>query len=187
MSLHLPAECRAERILRTLNDCVRTLLFHSNVPHRFWPDALATATLLVNIRPYRPRWNYTLHHILFGSPPSCDGLRIFGCVCYPSTASTTPHKLAPRSTACVFLGYPASHHGYWCLDLTTRRIIISRHVVFDEHTFPFATTRTAQSPDYLDFLLDLVATQPAPTVVTAASPSPSPSPPPPPPPSRLSR
>nr|XP_020168460.1 uncharacterized protein LOC109753949 [Aegilops tauschii subsp. strangulata] len=38
---------RAERILRTLNDCVRTLLFHSNMPPRFWPDALATATLLV--------------------------------------------------------------------------------------------------------------------------------------------
>ncbi|XP_073354830.1 uncharacterized protein [Aegilops tauschii subsp. strangulata] len=37
----------AERILRTLNDCVRTLLFHSNVPPQFWPDALATATLLV--------------------------------------------------------------------------------------------------------------------------------------------
>ena len=86
---------RAERILRTLNDCVRTLLFHSNVPARFWPDALATATLLVNIRPCRPRWNYAPHHLLFGTPPSYDGLRIFGCLCYPSTASTTPHKLAP--------------------------------------------------------------------------------------------
>ena len=36
---------RSERILRTLNDCVRTLLFHANVPARFWPDALATASL----------------------------------------------------------------------------------------------------------------------------------------------
>ncbi|XP_071681864.1 uncharacterized protein [Lolium perenne] len=44
---------RAERMLRTLNDCVRTLLFHASMPPRFWPDALATATLLVNIRPCR--------------------------------------------------------------------------------------------------------------------------------------
>ncbi|XP_071676968.1 uncharacterized protein [Lolium perenne] len=44
---------RAERMLRTLNDCVRTLLFHASIPPRFWPDALATATLLVNIRPCR--------------------------------------------------------------------------------------------------------------------------------------
>ena len=37
---------RAERVIRTLNDYVRMLLFHSNVPPRFWPDTLATATLL---------------------------------------------------------------------------------------------------------------------------------------------
>ena len=71
---------RAERILRTLNDCVRTLLFHANVPPRFWPDALATASLLINIRLCRPRWNYAPHHLLFGAPPSYDGLRIFGCL-----------------------------------------------------------------------------------------------------------
>ncbi|XP_073355420.1 uncharacterized protein [Aegilops tauschii subsp. strangulata] len=61
---------RAERVLRTLNDCVRTLLFHSYVPPRFWPDALATANLLINIRPCRSRWNYTPHQLLFGAVPS---------------------------------------------------------------------------------------------------------------------
>nr|XP_045086675.1 cyclin-dependent kinase inhibitor 1C-like [Aegilops tauschii subsp. strangulata] len=35
---------RAEHVIRTLNDCVRTLLFHSYVPPRFWPDALVTAS-----------------------------------------------------------------------------------------------------------------------------------------------
>lgn len=44
----------------------------------------------------------------------------------------------PRSTECIFLGYPDEHKGYQCLDLSTNRIIISRHVVFDEDTFPFA-------------------------------------------------
>ena len=72
---------RSERILRTLNDCVRASLFHSNMPARFWPDALAIATLLLNICPCRPRWNYAPHHLLFGTPPSYDGLRIFGCLC----------------------------------------------------------------------------------------------------------
>ena len=50
-----------EHVIRTLNDCVRTLLFHSYVPPRFWPDALATASLLIHIRPCRSRWNYTPH------------------------------------------------------------------------------------------------------------------------------
>ena len=87
----------AERVIRTLNDCVRTLLFHSYVPPRFWPDALATASLLINIWQCRSHWNYTPHQLLFGAVPSYDGLRIFGCLCYPSTASIAPHKLAPRS------------------------------------------------------------------------------------------
>ena len=38
---------------------------------------------------------------------------------------------------CVHLGYPADHRGYRCLDLQTRRVITSRHVVFDETQFPF--------------------------------------------------
>ncbi|XP_071685281.1 uncharacterized protein [Lolium perenne] len=44
---------RAERVLRTLNDSVRTLLFHAHMPPQFWPDALSTATLLsAASRPY---------------------------------------------------------------------------------------------------------------------------------------
>ncbi|KAK1603031.1 hypothetical protein QYE76_059298 [Lolium multiflorum] len=107
-------------MLRTLNDCVCTLLFHASMPPRFWPDALATATLLVNIRPCRVRWSYTPHHLLYGAPPAYDDLRIFGCRCYPNTAATAAHKLAPRSLPCVFLGYPANTKGYrWTLGDTS--------------------------------------------------------------------
>jgi hypothetical protein len=48
-----------------------------------------------------------------------------------------PHKLAPRSQPCVFIGYSTIHKGYKCLDLTTNRVYIFRHVVFDETIFPF--------------------------------------------------
>jgi hypothetical protein len=82
-----------------------------------------------------------LHHptpyfALFGTHRSYDHLRVFRCACYPNLDSTTPHKLAPRSTRCVFLGYSPDHKGYRCLDLTSHRVLISRHVVFDELDFP---------------------------------------------------
>lgn len=41
-----------------------------------------------------------------------------------------------RSKKCIFLEYSSNYQGYGCLDLATKRIYISRHVVFDENTFP---------------------------------------------------
>jgi hypothetical protein len=86
---------------------------------------------------------------LFGSPPSYEYLRVFGCTCYPNTSSTTPHKLSPRSTRCVFLGYSSDHKGYHCLDLSTNRLIVSRHVVFDETSFPLAASPHLTDLDFL--------------------------------------
>ncbi|XP_024317011.1 uncharacterized protein LOC106865377 isoform X1 [Brachypodium distachyon] len=103
---------RAERALRTLNDITRTLMFHASMPLRFWVDALATATFLLNRRPCRPCQLTTPFELLYGVPPDYSPLRVFGGLCYPNTLSTTPHKLAPRSTACTFLGYSPDHKGY---------------------------------------------------------------------------
>jgi hypothetical protein len=128
---------RVERILCTLNDCVHTLLFHVYMPPCFWSDALATATLLFNIRPCRSRWQYTPHHLMFGMPFSYTDLRIFVCRCYPSAAATAVHNLSPRSLPCVFLGYPANTEGYCCYDPVSHRVITSRHIYFDELLFPF--------------------------------------------------
>jgi hypothetical protein len=80
----------------------------------------------------------TPHFALYGTTPSYDHLRVFGCACYPNTSDTAPNKLSPRSTRCLFLGYSPDHKGYRYLDLTSHRIIISRHVVFDEDVFPIA-------------------------------------------------
>jgi hypothetical protein len=119
------------------------------VPLSFWADTLATATYLLNRRPCRRHGNHTPYELLFGATPSYDHLRVFGCRCYPKTAATAPHKLAPRSVTCIFLGYPVEQRGYRCYDPSTHRIITSRHVYFDEHVFPFAqgpsSTSTARA------------------------------------------
>jgi hypothetical protein len=89
------------------------------------------------------------HLALFGSTPSNEHLRVFGCTCYPNTTATAPHKLSPRSTWCVFLGYSTDHKGYHCLDLSTNRLIISQHVVFDEDSFSLATSPSLTDLDFL--------------------------------------
>jgi hypothetical protein len=144
---------KAERIIRSPNDMCRTLLIHAHMPPKYWAEALATATYLLNRRPCSAIDHRVPFEQLHQQPPDYTILRVFGCLCYPNLTATSKHKLAPRSTAYVFLGYPSSHKGYRCLDLTTRRIIISRHVVFDEMQFPFSADPTSALPSSLDFLV----------------------------------
>ncbi|CAL9216467.1 unnamed protein product, partial [Arabidopsis halleri] len=130
---------RAERMLRTINNLVRTLLFQASMPPTFWVEALHTAAYLINILPSSAIKNEVPFTKLLGRPARYSHLRTFGCLCYPNLLPMTPHKLAPRSTPCVFLGYPPDHSGYRCMELSSRKIIISRHVTFDEAQFPFAS------------------------------------------------
>uniref|UniRef100_J3MVH8 Integrase catalytic domain-containing protein n=1 Tax=Oryza brachyantha TaxID=4533 RepID=J3MVH8_ORYBR len=131
-----PQNGKAKRVIHTLNNSVRTLLLQASMPPSYWAEALATATYLLNRRPSSSVRNSIPFQLLHNKLPDYS-LRVFGCLCYPNISATSAHKLAPRSAACVFLGYPTSHKGYHCFDPSTRRIIISRHV-FDETRFPFA-------------------------------------------------
>jgi hypothetical protein len=168
-----PQNGRAERMIRTTNDVVRSLLFQASLPAPYWAEALGTATYLLNRLLTKAVAHPTPYFALFGVHPSYDHLRVFGCTCCPNLASTAPHKLSPRSTRCVFLGYSPDHKGYRCLDLASHRVLISRHVVFDESDFPFSSTPTTSLTD-LDVFLDLNPVSPTivPPFPTSSSASP---------------
>lgn len=141
---------KSERMIRTINNAIRTLLFQTHLSPSYWVEALNVTTHVLNILPSSSIGNQTPHFILFNQTPTYSHLHIFGCLCFPNINYTTTNKLAPRSTPCLFLGYPLHQRGYRCLDLKTNRIIISRHVVFDEHTFPKAETPSL-NPQVFDF------------------------------------
>ena len=89
--------------------------------------------------------------MLFGVPPTYTELRVFGCRCFPNRITTSGHKLAARSTPCVYIGYPADHRGYRCYNVATGRVITSWHVVFEESVFPFRDAPlTASAPPSID-------------------------------------
>lgn len=136
---------KAERTLRTLNDGLRALLFHASMPPRFWAEALSTSTYLLNRRPCHSTAPRSPHEMLLGVPPDYSLLCVFGCLCFPNLTSTSRHKLDRRSTACIFLGYPPDHRGYRCFDPASRRVFTSRHVIFHEDVFPFASPPDAAS------------------------------------------
>jgi hypothetical protein len=137
---------KAEQILSTVNDSLRTMLLHSGAPASFWAEALATATYVINRRPCRATDSITPFELLFSVALDYSTLRVFGALCFPNLSATMTHKLCPRSTTRVFLGYPPDHRGYKCYDLVTKHVITSHHVVFDEHQYPFRTPRRRHLP-----------------------------------------
>ncbi|GJR93546.1 ribonuclease H-like domain-containing protein [Tanacetum coccineum] len=137
---------KSERMIRTINNLIRTLLFQAHLPPTFWVEALHMAAYLLNILPSTAIQNEIPHTRLFKTTPNYTDLRVFGCLCYPHLH--TNHKLDPRATPSIFLGYPTNHRGYRCLDLNTDKIILSRHVTFDETVFLYGSMTPHTSPSY---------------------------------------
>lgn len=75
-------------------------------------------------------------------------MRIFGSLYYPCLIPLGRTKLDFKSTRCVFIGYSSRHKGYQRYDLSTGKVIISRHVVFDETNFS-SPSQTPGHPSHL--------------------------------------
>ena len=133
------------------NNIIRTLLLHASLPLTFWVDALHMATYLQNILPSQLLANHSPTHRLYNKIPiyltSVSSVVFFT----PNLFSKAKHKLSPCSTPCIFLGFPLNHRGYCCLDISTNKINVSRHMTFDENTFPYPHSRNPIYTDY-DFL-----------------------------------
>src|SRR3954471_21887462 len=134
-----------------------------NIYHKH-KDIIIT-TFIIASRAYLQQLNpqTTPYYSVFLCHPNYPELRVFGCLCFPNTYVTSPHKLAPRSLPYVFLGYSDEHKGYRCFDPVSGRIHISRHVTFVEHSFPFATHTSPH---------DSVSTDPSPSTRSSTSPNP---------------
>ncbi|KAI3674945.1 hypothetical protein L2E82_51782 [Cichorium intybus] len=98
-----PQNGKAERTIHTINNMVRTLLSHASLPTSFWHHALQMTTYLLNILPHKTKQYFTPTSLLYHKHPTYDHLKVFGCLCFPLTPSTSINKLQNRSSPCVFL------------------------------------------------------------------------------------
>ena len=136
----------AERKHRHIVETALTLLSHSSVPQKFWCYAFQMAVYLINRMPSPQCNNKCPHELLFGSKPNYHNLRVFGSLCYPWLRPYSQNKLSNRSLPCVFLGPSSQHHAYQFYHIPTRKIYLSRHVIFQESTFPFTITHSEPTP-----------------------------------------
>jgi transposase InsO family protein len=126
----------AERKHRHIMEMGLSLLAQSHLSSLFWVDAFVTSVFIINRLPSSVLGDVSPFFKLYNKGPDYFLFRFFGCSCFPLLRHYSTHKLMFRSKHCIFLGYSSNQRGYRCLDHVSRKVYVSRHVVFDETHFP---------------------------------------------------
>ncbi|CAL1362537.1 unnamed protein product [Linum trigynum] len=142
-----------ERKNRHVLDLTRALLLASNVPSRFWPEAVATAVRLINYQVTPVLQNTSPYFALYSKHPDYTSLRVFGSLCFVLLPRRERTKLSSKTARCVFLGYSDVHKGYLCFDPHSQRMRIATTVVFFENIMYY--TDASSSPSFLPSTLSL--------------------------------
>uniref|UniRef100_A0A2N9IQM4 Integrase catalytic domain-containing protein n=1 Tax=Fagus sylvatica TaxID=28930 RepID=A0A2N9IQM4_FAGSY len=167
----------AERKHRHLVQCALALLSQSTLPMSYWSYAISTAIHLINKLPTPNLSNKSPWETLYHTLPDFTYLKTFGCQCFPLLTPYTAHKLYPKTAPCIFLGYPTHSKGYYCLDPTNLRLYVSRHVLFNESTFPglkHSTDQHSASPQSAEKCPQPSSTSAVQNTLASTSPSPLP-------------
>ena len=128
-----------ERKHRSIVEMGLTILAHANILVEFWDHSFTQAVYLLNRLPTSNFPTFTSpFHALFNIIPDYQGIRVFGCLCFPHLRPFNKHKLQLRSSECVYLGVSPQHKGHKCLS-KEGKIYISKDVVFDEAKYPFTS------------------------------------------------
>ncbi|SGY45706.1 BQ5605_C001g00325 [Microbotryum silenes-dioicae] len=122
---------QVERLNGSLMGLVRSMLLDSGLPMRFWSDALAVATFVLNRRPHPRIQGKTAIEVLLGKKPSLAHLQPFGSTAFVHVPKERRSKLAPRSIQGVFIGY-SGEYNYRVWVQLSKQVYVSRHVTFLE-------------------------------------------------------
>ncbi|BBG98549.1 ADP glucose pyrophosphorylase large subunit 1 [Prunus dulcis] len=113
---------------------VRSMLKVRGVPKTFWPEAVNWCIHILNRSPTLAVKNMTPEEAWNGHKPAVNYFKIFGCIAYVHVPDEKRKKLDDKGEKCIFLGVSEHSKAYKLYNPATRKIIISRDVLFDEET-----------------------------------------------------
>ncbi|CAI7809947.1 unnamed protein product [Closterium sp. NIES-54] len=145
-TLHMDQNGIAERRIGMVMDVAHTSMIHAAAPHFLWPFAVQYAAHQINLQPRvsLPETTPTLQWT--GKVGDASAFRVWESQAF--VRDTTADKLSSRAVPCVFLGFPPDAPGWQIYHPTSRRVLSSQDVTFDESVsyyrlFPY---RTASPP-----------------------------------------
>ncbi|CAI5962240.1 unnamed protein product [Closterium sp. NIES-65] len=142
----------AERRIGMVMDVARTSMMHAAAPHFLWPFAVRYAAHQLNLHPRVSRPDMSPVLLWTGKVGDASAFRVWGSRAFVRDLSGD--KLSPRAAPCVFLGFPPDAPGWQFYHPSSRRVLSSQDVTFDESVpfyrlFPYGTPSLPPPPDFL--------------------------------------
>jgi transposase InsO family protein len=156
-----------ERDNRTIVEAARSMLHSRDIPLRFWGEAVQIATYILNRTYTRLNPDMTPYEAWFGIRPSLAHTKIFGCDAYIHVLKEKRSKLQSKSQAGMFLGYSDESKAYRIWNKATRKVCITRDVIF--HKTVTSTTTTTPPATYAQLLsFEASSSSTTPAIATSA-------------------
>ncbi|CAI5947812.1 unnamed protein product [Closterium sp. NIES-64] len=149
----------AERRIGMVMDVARTSMMHAAAPHFLWSFAVRYAAHHINLQP-RVSLSETSPALLWtGKVSDASAFRVWGSRAFVRDLSAD--KLSLRAAPCVFLGFPPDAPGWQFYHPTSRCVLSSQDVTFDESVpyyrlFPYRTPSLPPPPLFLVDAVELV-------------------------------
>ncbi|CAI7853079.1 unnamed protein product [Closterium sp. NIES-54] len=141
-----------ERRIGLVMEVARTSMIHVDAPHFLWPFAVRYAAHQLNLWPRAslPKTSPTLHWT--GEVGDASVFRVWGSRAF--VCNTSADKISPRAIPCVFLGFVPDAPGWQFYHPTSRRVLPSQDVMFDEsipfyRLFPYRSAPPPPPPLFL--------------------------------------
>eukprot|EP00963_Diacronema_lutheri_P013670 scaffold2670_cov408-Pavlova_lutheri.AAC.6 len=152
---YTPQQNDAERYHRDLREHASTMLNSSNLPSKYWGEAIKNYTHTRNlIPPSDPKDHKSPYEKLSNRKQSVKHLRVFGCATWVlKNSKQLTKKFDARSEKGIFLGYENTST---YRVLVNNSLIISRNVKFDEtqkgeySPKPYEVTQLRTATNYLN-------------------------------------
>lgn len=123
----------AERMNRTLIEKAKCLLFDADLPKTYWAEATSMAAYLIN-RTISSSHGKVPNELFYNQKVDISNLKIFGSPVMVHITKQKRKKWDKKSVKMIFVGYDRDIKGFRCIDRNTRKIIVSRDVIFHETT-----------------------------------------------------
>lgn len=125
----------SERKNHTILNMVWSILTRSGIQKGFWPEAVTWSVHILNRSPTLAVQNVTPQEAWSGHKPSVEHFRIFGCIAYAHIPDQKRSKLDDKGEKCIFLGVSDQSKAYKLYNPISKKIVISRDVIFYEDRF----------------------------------------------------